>query len=168
MQNSDKAIGELLAYYHEYAQIRKRLLTRIKIPSSCRDPLAEFSEVFVATLLGARMADSRVQKGFDLIKQNGRRVQVKYLCNPDQNWINEHTIRFVKEVEDYALVIFEGLQLKSVLIFPKKDTSKVAKLLKKRHANQDKSIQLTHRNYLTILERRSEFAALGVEIFQYY
>ena len=160
-------VSNLLAHYRDYVQARKRFLTTISLPTSCRDPLAEFSETLVAAILDAKMAGSRVQKGYDLIRQNNRRVQVRYLCNPNQGWINEHYIYFAEGVDDYALVIIGGLDLESVLVFPKETISQVAKLLNKRHPKQDISIQFTQKNYRTILAKGSDFANLGVEIYQF-
>lgn len=127
--------------------------------------MAEYSEVLVAVLLDAKMADSRVQKGFDLIRRNGRRVQVKYLANPTQRWINEHEIIFTNEIDDYALVIFGGLDLESVLIFPAETMGRITALLRKRHPKQDTTLQFTQKNCCTIIQNKSDFIALGVEIY---
>jgi len=158
---------DLLADYRAYAQSRKEFLAKLGLGTSCRDPLAEFSEILVAALLEAKIASSRVQKGFDLVRQNGRRVQVRYLCNPSRRWINEHYIYFAHGVDDYALVIIEDLDIASVLLFPKKTIGQVAPLLEKRHPKQDVSIHFTQRNYQTILAQQSEFALLGVELYRF-
>jgi hypothetical protein len=166
-KNQTDSKNSILTEYQVYAEARRHFLSNIGLALSCRDPLAEFSEVFVAKLIGAKIADSRVQKGYDLIKQNNRYVQVKYLCNQNKKWINEHEIHFVESVDDYALAIFEALNLETILIFLKETTSQVAQILKKRHANQDKSIQFTQNNYRTILKNPIGFQALGVEIFRF-
>lgn len=166
-RKTDKAVFDLMASFQDYAQVRKHFLSRINLSTSCRDPLAEFSEMFSAVLLEAKIADSRVQKEYDLIRPNGRFVQVKYLCNSSQKWVNEHTIYFNEHVDDYALVIFENLDLRSILIFPRESVSQAARLLQKRHAHQDKSIQFTQRNYKTILVKQDDFSELGIEIFQF-
>ncbi len=157
----------LLALYRGYTQSRKQFLAAMGLPTSCRDPLAEFSEILVAKLLDAKMAGSRVQKGYDMVKPDDRRVQVRYLCNPSQGWINEHYVYFAGGVDDYALVIIEGLDLSSVLLFPRETIGQVATLLKKRHPKRDISIQFTQRNYRTILAKQSDFAGLGVEIYRF-
>ena len=81
-------VSELLDAFRVYADARLKFLSQIGRGASCRDPLAEFSEVLVACLLNAKPADSRVQKGYDPIRPNGRRVQVKYLANPQHPWVN--------------------------------------------------------------------------------
>ena len=118
-QNSfySSVVDELVSQFQSYSKSRSRFLEQLNLSKSCRDPLAEFSEVLVGKLLNATLADSRVQKGYDLVKPNQRLVQVKYLCNPSGNWINEHPIKFPDSVDEYALVIFVSLQLESVLVF---------------------------------------------------
>lgn len=74
------SISVELGPFHEYMQARCEFLKSVECSTSCRDPLAEFSEWLVAQLLSATFAASRVQKGFDVIRQNGRQVQVKYLA----------------------------------------------------------------------------------------
>ena len=164
---SSTQTSNLLAHYRSYTQSRKKFLAEMGLPTSCRDPFAEFSEILVAKLLDASTARSRVQKGYDLVKSDGRRVQVRYLCNPSQGWVNEHYIYFDNDVDDYALVIIEGLDLSSVLFFPKETIGQVATLLKKRHPKRDRSIQFTQRNYRTIHTNQADFAALGVETYRF-
>jgi hypothetical protein len=165
--NPTSQVADLLTSYRSYARSRKQFLAASGLPDSCRDPLAEFSEVLVAAVLNASKADSRVQKGYDLTRPNGRKVQVKYLCNPSRGWINEHYVYFADGVDDYALVIFEGLDLRAVIIFVRESISQVAALLKKRHPKQEVSIQFTQRNYRTILTRQAEFFGLGIELHQF-
>jgi hypothetical protein len=165
--SSTSQVADLLAHYRDYAQNRKKFLAVSGLPDSCRDPLAEFSEILAAAVLNASKADSRVQKGYDLTRTNGRKVQVKYLCNPSRGWINEHYVYFADGVDDYALVIFEGLDLRSVIVFARESISQVTALLKKRHPNRDLSIQFTQQNYRTILARQAEFLGLGIELHQF-
>ncbi|MBI3465912.1 MAG: hypothetical protein HY000_23085 [Planctomycetes bacterium] len=146
-----------------YAAARQQLLAIMNRAPSCRDPLAEFAEWIVAYLLDAEPAVSRVQRGYDLVRQDGRRVQVKYLANacPDR-WVNEHTISCSDEIDQYALVIFEGFALSAVLVFDRSSLARIGQRLGKRHANQHCMLQLTRRNFLAIKESPEEFAALGV------
>ena len=160
-------VSELLEQFQAYASARVSFLSQLQQDKSCRDPLAEFSEVLVALLLGAKRAASRVQKGYDLIKLNGRRVQVKYLANPSTGWINWHTVHFTENNEDYALAVFVAFQLQSVLVFPRETISQVCNLLGKRHPHQDTALQFTERNHKVILADPLRFEALGVEIFQF-
>jgi hypothetical protein len=129
--------------------------------------LAEFSEILVSRILNATLADSRVQKGYDLIRPNQRLVQVKYLLNSSKVWINEHPIKFPPLVDEYALVIFVGLQLEAVLVFRRETLSQVCALLAKAHPNQDTTLQFTRRNYETILSGKSKFEKLGLEVYRF-
>ena len=160
-------ISELLGQFQAYASARVSFLSQLQQDKSCRDPLAEFSEVLVAILLGAKWATSRVQKGYDLIRPNGRRVQVKYLANPSTGWINWHTVYFTDNNEDYALAVFVAFQLQSVLVFPCESIGQVCKCLGKRHPHQDTALQFTERNHKDILADPLRYKALGVEIFQF-
>ncbi len=167
-QNSfSSGVVELLSQFESYSKSRGRFLEQLNLSKSCRDPLAEFSEVLVGKLLNATLADSRVQKGYDLIKPNQRLVQVKYLCNPSRNWINEHPVKFPDSVDEYALVIFVSLQLESVLVFQRETLWQVCALLGKTHPNQDTTLQFTRRNYENIISGKSEFEKLGLEIFRF-
>lgn len=156
---------DLLARFQIYSNSRKLLLEQLGIPNSCRDPFAEFSEILVANLLYATIADSRVQKDYDLIRPDGRFVQVKYLSNPTGKWINEHTIIFPDSIQEYALVIFEALQVKAVLVFSKDTIGRVCTIFNKKHKNQERTLQLTKANYLSVISEKSRFEELGLELF---
>lgn len=158
--------GLLLQYFQEYRRARLALLERLGCPHSNRDPLAEFSERLVASLLGGRLAESRVEKGYDVVLPDGGRVQVKYLANPTGTWVNGHTIRFTADMEAYAVVFFVDLQPTTVLIFPREGCAAVAAALGKRHPAQETTLQLTQRNYEQILRQHDRFTALGVDIFR--
>lgn len=134
---------------------------------SCRDPFSEFSEIIVAQLKQATHASSRVQKGYDLISKEGKFIQVKYLSNPDNKWINEHPIVFDEDLSEYALVIFVGLKLESIIIFPRETLGKVCRHLGKKHPKQETTLQFTQRNYKMILDNEDTFASFGVEVFQF-
>ena len=158
--------SSLRAAFQDYVKARQRFLETIGTPTSCRDPLAEFSERLAAEVLDASIASSRVQKGYDLIRRStGRKVQVKYLCNPSERWINEHHIRFPEGVEEYALVVFERLHLRAILVFPRENLEAINAVLKKRHGRQATELQFTRRNFQTICMAQDKFKALGVEIY---
>lgn len=159
-------IGLLVQYFQEYRFARLALIERLGCPHSNRDPLAEFSERLVASLSGGRLAESRVQKGHDVVRPDGRKVQVKYLANPNGTWVNEHTVRFTADVEDYAVVFFAGLQPAMVLIFRREGCAAVTAALGKRHPGQETTLQLTQRNYEQILRQCDRFTALGMDIFK--
>lgn len=154
-----------LEAFHKYMAARTTFLTTVNCTTSCRDPLAEFSEWLVAELLSATLATSRVQKGFDVVRPDGRQVQVKYLANPSSKWINEHHVKFPDETHEYALVIFEEFDLSAVLIFNRKTIGDVCTQLGKRHPRQDQELQFTRRNFLAILDQPETFERLGVFVY---
>lgn len=84
--------AELLAALNAYRIARQALLIRLGLPSSNRDPLAEFSEHLVAALTGGTLATSRVQARYDLVLGDSTTVQVRYLANPAGPWVNEHLV----------------------------------------------------------------------------
>ena len=51
----------------------------------------------------------------------------------------------------YALVIFEGLDAKSTLVFDQSQIAGIGALLSKRHPNQEHTLQLGEANYRTIM-----------------
>jgi len=155
-----------LSALQPYLSARKALLKVIECSGSCRDPLAEFSEYVVARQLNARLAASRVQKGFDLVGPTGRRIQVKYLSNPNEKWINEHPVVFPPEADDFALVVFEAFELRAVLVFPRESMQPAGRLLRKRHPDQERTLQFTQRNFLQILQHQEAFEAVGIRVFQ--
>lgn len=84
--------------FARYARGRAELLEAIGVTGSNRDPLAEFSERLVAALLDGELARNRVQRGM----ARERRVQVKYLANGADAWVNEHHVQMTAEMDDYA------------------------------------------------------------------
>lgn len=157
---------ELIQAYGAYREARQRLLRAIGCrPDSMRDPLAEFSEILVAKLTGERQAESPVQKGWDLIAEDGTTTQVRYVANPAGTWVNWHEVSFSPGVNRYALVIFESLEPTGVLIFSSDTLRDVCRRLGKRHPNQDRTLQVTQVNVRRLREERHEFAALGVAVF---
>ena len=100
-----------------------------------------------------------------MVRKNNRLDQVKYLCNPPGGWINEHHIKFIDGVDDYALVLIVNLELKTTLVFPKETIAQVCRLLNKRHPNQDVSLQLTNINCQNILSMESVYSRLGVYVY---
>lgn len=156
-----------LTAFRQYAKARRAFLSTINADDSCRDPLSEFAEWVVLQELGGRLADSRVQKGYDLISSDGQKVQVKYLANPGPEWRNEHYVQFTNEMDQYAIVFFEGLELITMIVFPRDSLGDVYRLLKKRHSHQETTLQLTNRNYKSIVNDRTLFEPLGVLCFAY-
>lgn len=137
--SSDHLIGAFESYRLE----RAAFLEKPGCPGSNRDPLAEFSERLVKALIDGRLAESRVQKGYDVISSAGEKIQIKYLANPDNKWINEHRIEFSSHMDLYALVFFENLRLVAVLMFSRTGLEAVCQQLNKRHPDQHMVLQLT-------------------------
>lgn len=161
---------ELREAFTSYARGRQQLLDAIGVGVSNRDPLSEFSEHLIAVLLDGQLATNRVQRGWDLTTPSGRRVQVKYLANPGGGaaWINGIAISFGSgpdEADDFAVVFFEALLPVSVVVFAREQLLEVCVRLKKRHPNQEQTLQLTQANYQRLLAERDAFAPLGVRVF---
>ncbi len=154
----------LIKAFEEYSVGRTIFLDRLGCPNSNRDPLAEFSERLVTTLVDGHLADSRVQPAYDVIGPSGERFQVKYLANSGDRWVNEHEIHFSPNVDFYVLVFFENLQLTAVLKFSQMGIEAVCKELNKRHPNQHRTLQLTQRNFRHIMSSAEAFQIHGVHV----
>lgn len=135
-----------------YSKERRRFLNSIAWTDSNRDPFSVASEVIVQHLLGGELARNQVQKGWDLMDARGRKVQVKYLANAGEKWVNEHHVEFPDGVDTFALVVFEQHAPRSILLFTKAHIAKLCNRLGKRHKNQDTGIQFTQANYRSVLE----------------
>jgi hypothetical protein len=151
-----------------YRSARQSFLASLGCHQSNRDSLAEFAERITHAILGGALATSRVQKGHDLVTSDGQKVQVRYvanpyLANPGDPWVNEHVVDFRGDIDLYALLIVEALDAKTLLIFSRPLLASVASALRKRHPNQDTTIQLTRRNYQQLLAEEERFRALGVQ-----
>ena len=155
---------ELRDAFERYARGRAELLEAIGVTSSNRDPLAEFSERLIAALLGGSLATNRVQPGWD-VQAGERQVQVKYLANGPDAWVNEHHIQVTSEMHDYAIVFFEALLPVTAIVFSCDRLLEIGAALRKKHPNQNTTLQLTRTNYLQLLAERERFAQLGVRLF---
>lgn len=156
---------ELREAFERYARGRAELLEAIGVTGSNRDPLAEFSERLVAALLDGELASNRVQRGWDVMSA-GRRVQVKYLANAsDEAWVNEHHVHVTADMDDYAIVFFEALLPVTVIVFACDRLLDIATALRKKHPNQETTLQLTRVNYRQLVVERDRFAELGVRLF---
>lgn len=157
----DELMGDT---FRTYRTARLQLLNLLTRPGSNRDPLAEFSEVLVAVLVGGRLADPN-QKDYDVILPDDGKIQVKYLANSDRSPNNWHTVRFPTNVEYYALISFWNLQPKAAFIFSNGSLPQVYQALLKRHGEPEMTLQITESNIHTILKDPEKFKLLGVEIF---
>lgn len=80
--------------------------------------------------------------------------------------MNGHLVEFQDGCDRYALLMVEDLDAKSLLAFTRKTTPDVCRALRKRHPNQDTTLQLTQANYRTLLADPPGFAPLGVNVFR--
>jgi hypothetical protein len=159
-------LSHLLHVYRRYVEARNALLDELQLRRrSNRDPLAEFSEVFVAALVNGTLAESPVQKDWDVRRPTGETIQVKYLANPADRWVNEHEVRVNEHMDGYALVIFEALLPQAVVIFPARNLEAVGQALHKRHPNLSTTLQFTQANYRRICSELALFKSLGVEVY---
>ena len=145
----EKRVQELNDALDSYRAARQRMLATLGLNLSNRDPLAEWSEHFVAALTGGTLASSPVQKAFDLTTPKGLRIQVRYLANPAQMWVNWHNVQMPDGADRYALVLFEAFEVIGVLLFPAR-LSAICAALGKRHGDQDVLLQFTRSNWWTI------------------
>ena len=152
--------------YQKYVDARNALLNELNLSrKSNRDPLSEFSEWLVKELVGGILASSPIQKDWDVQTPNGETYQVKYLANSTEKWVNEHPVSVNEAMKYYALVIFEDLLPKAVIIFPANNLARIGELLKKKHPNLDKTLQFTKANYTQIIKNTAHFSAENVRIF---
>lgn len=167
MEVSSETIS-LLSAWDAYRTMRRWLLSQTARPTSNRDPLVEFSEQLVALTVGGQLAPSPVQKDHDIVGPTGEYIQVRCLTNPSATWVNGHEVSFGanKDINQYAVVFFEDLSPRAIMIFAKGCTSAVCQTLHKTHPNQEWTIQLTRANYQQILKEADVFRNLGVDIYE--
>lgn len=158
----------LLSALAEYGVARERMLGVLGPRLSHRDPLAEFAEHFVASLLGGRLADNPVQAGWDVQLEDGGKVQVKYLINKADSsvtaWVNEHEVRMPRGLDWYALVIMEGFAVAGVVMF-RAGLRPVYEALGKKHPHPDTTLQFGRRNWLAIRDDPDRFREHGVQVW---
>lgn len=148
-----------------YRDARLNLLRTLGLASSNRDPLAEFSEQFVAALMDGTLAVSRVQQGWDVELPDGAKVQVRYLANSaGARWVNEHLVVRVSDVAWYALVVIEDFAVSGVVVFPTERLVQVAAALGKRHGNTDNTLQFTRANWVSIRDDPALYRRLGCRV----
>lgn len=156
----------VLTAYQRYVEARNALLDELQLKRrSNRDPLAEFSEWLVAALVEGTLADSPVQKDWDVRSPDGAKIQVKYLANPADRWVNEHLILINEQMESYAIVIFEALLPQAVVVFPARNLGDVGMALGKRHGDLGTTLQFTRANYRQICNSATRFKTLGVRLY---
>ncbi|MDX2819236.1 hypothetical protein PV410_43115 [Streptomyces sp. PA03-5A] len=156
--------GDYLHGLAAYRAARRTLLATLGVEQSNRDPLSEFAERFVAALWGGRLAASRVQRHYDIETPNGEKIQVKYLANASVSWVNEHPVHRFPGVDWYVLVLFEAFEVVGVVGFPP-DLTEICAALGKQHPHQERHLQFTRRNWLTIRDHAEAYRALNVRIW---
>jgi hypothetical protein len=157
-------VEDALDLLKSYRKARHAMLEALGLADSNRDPIAEFSEHFVATLMGGMPAANRVQPRWDVELPNGQLVQVKYLANPAGRWVNEHRVASIDGVDWYVVVLFEAFDVVGVAGFPS-DLAEVCRRLGKRHGDQDRTLQFTRRNWLSIRESPQQFVDVGMRVW---
>ena len=159
-------LSRVLAVYQRYVEARNALLDELHLSwHSNRDPLVEFSEWLVAALVGGTLAESPVQKDWDVRGPDGEKIQVKYLANSTEHWVNEHLVQVNEQMDRYAIVIVESLMPQAVVIFPARNLEAVGAALGKRHSHLDTTLQFTQANYRQILGSIAHFKTLGVAVY---
>lgn len=86
------------------------------------------------------------------------------MANPAGAWVNEPLIDFRGGCERFALVVYEALDARALLVFSADTIAAVNARLAKRHRNLDVCLGLTQRNYAEIVTSAGEFSPLGVEV----
>jgi hypothetical protein len=156
---------ELLDALDRYRPARQAFLATLGLPASNRDPFAEYSEQLVHALMGGTLAASRVQAGHDLVLLDGLKVQVRYLANPGKEWVNEHRVYRIPNVELYALAIFETFAVVGVVVFPTDRLAPICAALGKRHPRQDEQLMLTRRIWWAIRDHPDHYQKLGMRVW---
>jgi hypothetical protein len=165
MMGSDDRVATLIGTLDAYRPARQTLLASLQLPDSNRDPLAEWSEHFVAALLGGVLAVSRVQADYDLILADGNAVQVRYLANTVRPWVNEHRVHRIPGVRYYALVLFEAFRPVGAVVFDTDRLADICVALGKRHSDKAEQLQFTYRNWLAIRDDPASYRAFGTRVW---
>ncbi len=155
---------ELCDALDAYRPARQQLLAVLNLGLSNRDPLAEWSEHIVNALVSGHLAPNRVQAHYDLTTPDQLTVQVRYLANPSQAWVNEHHVRSLPGVDRYALVLFDAFTVIGIVMFPP-DLTQIGAALGKKHPNQHDTLQFTRRNWWTIRDDPRPVRSLGVTVW---
>lgn len=156
----------LIARFAEYRTARLAFLDSLGLGHSNRDPVAEFSEHLVRSVLGGSLAECRTQKGWDVETPDHVRVQVKYLADPERatggNW---HNVIIADEADEFALVVLERLVPKAIHVFTRKSLCGCYDALGKAHANRGTQLNFTGAVHDRIMADPAAFERLGVRTF---
>ena len=149
-----------------YCEARRELLKAVGVSDSCRDPLAEFAEWIVARWTNGRLADSRVERGYDVISSDGRKLQIKCLSNPAHVARNGIVVRIPPEADDFVVVWYKDLTLQAIVLMPRKSFADVYTRLGKRHSEPGERLDLYEADIDRMLKSHTEFTSLGVRIWK--
>jgi hypothetical protein len=152
----------LLVALAEYRTARRRFLEVLGCAPSNRDPLAEFAERLVHAVLGGELAANRVQKAYDLVTAAGETVQVRYLANPAERWVNGHVVDFRSGVDLYALLVVEDLDAEALVVFTRSGVPDLCTAFAKRHAHAGTTFQFLEANFRAIAAAPARYQALGL------
>lgn len=159
--------AELTAALAPYRLARRELLVAADRPASNRDPMAEWAEALVESILDAPRVTNRVETGHDLVDALGRRIEVKTLANtPGAPWVNDHPITTHPGRDLYAIVLFEDFAPLGLLVLEMHKLAVLGALLHKRNPDQDRRIELLETNARRILADPAAFAAAGVTVYR--
>lgn len=156
----------LLARFAEYRTARLAFLGTLGLGHSNRDPIAEFAEHLVCSVLGGTLAGCRTQKDWDVETTDHVHVQVKYVADPERgtagNW---HNIVIADEAHEFALVVLERLVPKAIHVFTRDSLAGCYDVLGKTHANRGTQLNFTGAVHDRILADPAVFEMLGVRTF---
>jgi hypothetical protein len=141
------------------------LLIAVRATGSNRDPLSELTETIVAQLLDGVPAKSRVNKGWDLQRTDGRTVEVKYVANGSNLWINGHDIRFPAGRDEHALVVIVDLVPQVLLVFDQASATQCYEGLNKNHdRHDDHRLLITPTMLKKIWTKELDLSTFSVEV----
>ncbi len=156
----------LLAGFAEYRTARLAFLETLGLGHSNRDPIAEFAEHLVCSVLGGTLAGCRTQKGWDVETTDRVRVQVKYVADPERGMVgNWHNIVIADEADEFALVVLERLVPKAIHVFTRESLAGCYDALEKTHASRGTQLNFTGAVHDRIMADPATFERLGVRTF---
>ncbi|MET9880388.1 hypothetical protein ABZZ36_38150 [Actinacidiphila glaucinigra] len=95
---------------------------------------------------------------------NEEKVQVRYLANASVPWANEHLVHRLPGVDWYVLVLFKAFEVVGVASFPP-DLTAICAALDKQHPHQERHLQFTRCNWLTVRDHVEAYRALSMRIW---
>jgi hypothetical protein len=153
--------------FRDYVAVRKQLLESVEAEGSNRDPLAELAERMAAVLLDAVPAKSRVNKGWDVRRRDGRTVEVKYVANSSDSWVNGHDVSFPPGRDEHALVVIVNLVPQFLLVFNEVSATRCYEGMKKSHdRGHDKKLGITPEMLRDMWNGKLDLTRFSVEVLK--